>query len=390
MKIQPFIFLMAVSAMFFAADWPHWRGGDYTSISKEKGWFKRKTAKHLWKTNVGKGYAAVSIADGRAYTLGNAGALDTIYCFDAKTGKVIWTKKYKCVSGSYPGSRSTPAIEKGKVYSMSRAGDLFCLDAKTGKEIWSVHIAKKFGIRPPGWGLASSPLLYKNLILINVGQYGLALKKTTGDKVWFSGKAKSGYATPTLFKSGRRILAAMFAANSLVVVDVLSGRKQWSYAWKTAYDVNAADPEVIGSSIYISSGYGKGGALVSGKGVKRYFNKNIRSHFGSMVVYQGYIYGVDGQAGSRSNGLVCMNAATGKKVWAFDTGFGAHIMADEKIIFLSNNGDLIVADASPRAYTERSRTRRVLSRNCWTMPTLANGRIYCRNHKGDVVCVTYK
>src|ERR1039458_211711 len=80
-------------------DWPRWRGPDLNGISREKGWQAQWPAdgpKQLWKASVGTGFSSITVAGGRAYTMGNEADTDTIYCFDAVTGKPIWKYTYAC------------------------------------------------------------------------------------------------------------------------------------------------------------------------------------------------------------------------------------------------------------------------------------------------------
>ena len=65
---------------------------------------------------------------------------------------------------------------------------------------------------------------------------------------------------------------------------------------------------------------------------------------------------------------------------------GSLMMADGKMIIMSEKGDLVTADASPEAYQEISRVK-LLDKTCWVVPVLANGQIYCRNNLGEMVCV---
>lgn len=85
--------------------------------------------------------------------------------------------------------------------------------------------------------------------------------------------------------------------------------------------------------------------------------------------------------------MKCVAWDTGDVKWADKSfGQGSLLIADGKIIGLSEKGELMVADASPEGFKPISRVQ-VLGGKCWTTPVLSNGRIYCRNAKGDVVCV---
>ena len=60
-----------------------------------------------------------------------------------------------------------------------------------------------------------------------------------------------------------------------------------------------------------------------------------------------------------------------------------------KILTVTDGGELIIADASPAGYKQLAKAK-VLNKPCWTMPVLANGKIYCRSQPGDLVCLDVK
>jgi outer membrane protein assembly factor BamB len=373
-----------------ASDWYRWRGPDANGISRETGWLVKwpdAGPRQLWKTSVGTGFSSMTVSGGRVYTMGNANNTDTIYCFDAKTGAPVWKHPYpteldpKYYEG---GPSATPAVDGDRVYAMSKKGDLFCLNSASGETVWSRNVHKELGAEIPTWGFAGSALVEGDLLILDVGSAGAALNKQTGKTVWFSGKGPSGYSTPVPFNSGQDRCVAILGSKALVAVKVADGKPLWSFPWVTLYDVNAADPVIADGKAFISSGYDHGCALLDisgGKPALLWQNKNMRNHFSSSVLWNGSIYGVD------ENELKCLALDTGEVKWSERTfGKGSVTLADGKLIALGEKGELFVADASPQVFKPVSRAQ-VLGGKCWTAPVLADGRIYCRNAKGDVVCL---
>ena len=117
----------------------------------------------------------------------------------------------------------------------------------------------------------------------------------------------------------------------------------------------------------------------------------MRNHINSCVLLDGFLYGVDGQEMEPdSMRLKCLDFPTGAVKWEFaGIGGGSFTIADHKIIALSGKGELMVAEASPDGFKPSARAQ-VLGGKCWTVPVLANGRIYCRNARGDLVCLDVK
>jgi len=136
--------------------------------------------------------------------------------------------------------------------------------------------------------------------------------------------------------------------------------------------------------VFVSSGYNRGATLVKVEGNKTstvWEDKNMRNHFNSCLLWKGHLYGID------EDQLRCLVFDTGEVKWTEKSvGKGSLLIADGKLIVLSDKGELMVADPSPEGFKPISRAQ-VLSGKCWTTPVLSNGRIYCRNAAGDVVCL---
>lgn len=369
-----------------AADWPQWRGPLRTGISAEKGWNYRWGAsgpREVWSANVGEGYSMAVVKSGRLYTMGNSGGKDVVSCLDAATGRKIWNFSYACPAGDYGGPRATPTVDGAAVYTLSREGLAHCLNAATGKVIWSRDLRKETGGETPRWGFAGSPLVHAGKVYYNVGGNGIALDGG-GRVVWKSRGGTAGYSSPLLFGSGKQQALLLFTAPGLVAVNPQTGKQLWQFPWDTSYDVNAADPIQFGEHVFISSNYGRGGALLKVSGGQPsviWQNRNMRNHFNSCVLVGSQLYGND------ENTLKCIDAATGQERWrSRGMGKGGLIAADGKLIVMTERGELLVVQATPERYTELARAR-VLDGTCWTAPTLANGMIYARNHEGKLVCL---
>jgi outer membrane protein assembly factor BamB len=370
-------------------DWYRWRGPDLNGISKETGWNAQWPAegpKQLWKASVGTGFASFSVSQGRVYTMGNSNNTDSVFCLDARTGKVVWQHSYPCplAPNNFEGGPcATPTVADGRVYTFSRKANLLCLDAVKGNVIWAKNLNQELGLEIPNWGCAGSVLIEGKLLVLNMGSAGVALDPLSGKVAWVSGKTPGAYTTPLPLNIGADRCLAILSRQALIFVKPEDGKQIFSYPWKTSYDVNAADPIVDGDKVFVSSGYNHGGALlkVSGPPQKVWENKNMRNHFNSCVLWQGYLYGPD------DSGLRCLAFDTGDLKWTYGGfGKGSLMVADGKLVALSEKGELIIAEPTPAEFKPISRAK-VLTGKCWTTPVLSNGHIYCRNAVGDVVCL---
>lgn len=377
------------------ADWPNYRGPNHDGITSETNWTSNWPAggpKKLWTKSLGIGFASMAVADGRVYTAGNTGKsgnTDIVFCFDAKTGRDIWTHAYPCpLQPNYyeGGTLATPTMDAGKVYVLSKMGDLFCLDAAQGTVIWQKQLNKGMGFASPTWHFSSSPLIVDDMLILNIGDAGLALNKNTGALIWENGKGKCGYSTPMPYSMNGQPGLAIFGMNSVLAVSPTDGKKLWELPWKTKHDVNAADPIVSGNKVFITSGYGRGCALLAindGRVDKIWESKTVRAQMNCLVLRDGYLYGFDDKI------LKCVRMADGNEQWADRSmGKGSLMMsADGRLIIMGDESELVIARAEPDKLEVLARAQVLSEEKCWTTPVLANGRIYARNTPGDFVCL---
>jgi outer membrane protein assembly factor BamB len=388
---------VAVSGVFSlsANDWPHWRGPDRNGISIETGWKSQWPSAGpamAWKAQAGLGFSSVVVTEGRAFTAGHADEKDTVFCFDANTGKVLWKHSYPSELGDKyfdGGTTGTPTVDGDRVFWLGRWGDTFCFNAADGKVIWNKNVQIETKARVPDWGFTGAPLVFGDKLILNVGDAGLALDKKTGAIVWQSAPKSAGYSTPLPFKQGNDTFTVFGSAESYVAVNPQHGQEAWRIRWLTQYGVNASDPIIDGEQVFVSTGYGKGAALFKLGGatpVEVWKSKALRTQMNAAVLHQGHLYGVDGDTTEKAS-LKCIDFATGAEKWK-QTGFGSGgiIIADGKIIALSGTGELMIAPATPDGFKPTSRAQ-VLGGKCWTAPVLANGRIYCRNSRGDIAVI---
>jgi len=380
---------IAVGASSVAADdWPHWRGPHHDGISREINWLDEGRPDDVWRGNVGLGHSSFAIAGGRLYTLGydaKAG-LDTVYCLDAATGAEIWRHSYSCAiwdDGHTGGTLTTPAVDGDAVYTSNREGRLFCFDAATGTIRWQRHLAEDFDLTPSRYGFAASPLILDDMLIMNVDRT-IAFDKATGEVLWRTealyGRA---FSTPTAFEDAGQPRLAVFNGLGLVILDRSNGRELATHPWARRSETNPATPIVAGDRFFISAGYGEGCALLAldGEGglTPVWESRVMCNKVGTSVLIDGHLYGFD------ESMLKCIDLE-GQERWRVrGFGMGCLAAAGDRLIIMTSKGELVVADASPEAFRERSRAKVLDGGTYWAVPVLSEGRIYCRNSEGDLV-----
>lgn len=398
MRISLTIILSGIISSLDAADWPNWQGPNYNGISSETEWDPDKIGNVIWKAQVGVGFAGVSVSKGRLYTLGHDGkrrdGSETVYCFDAKNGKEIWSDTYK--AELLPrlhegGPAATPTVHLGKVYSLGKDGKFKSYNAKDGKKLWERDLLKDSAMQKPAeWGFAGSPLIVGEMIVVEAA-HTIAYSLREGEIIWKSERFKPAYASPVLFNFGGKDLLITLKTEGLVILEASTGKTVTINEWKTRFSTNATTPMVIDNKVFISTGYGRGCGLYNfdGKRLKEvYSNKAISNHMANCVVIDKHLYGISGNThGAEKKELVCMEFETGKVKWK-EGGFGCGTVtaADGKLIVFSERGELAVGVASPKKFESLAREQ-VNRGRCWTVPVLSNGIIYTRNASGNLVAV---
>jgi outer membrane protein assembly factor BamB len=392
------VFAVGASARMMGADWPSFRGTKHDGISAETISWPKDGPKQKWKINVGIGHSAVSVVGDRAYTMGNANSTDTVFSIDIATGKVVWTHAYPCNEKvgikEYDGPFATPTVANGVVYTLSRKGDLFALNAKDGKVIWGRNIVQEDDVRPPGFGgLAGSPLILGDKLIVNASSGGMAIDAKTGKTLWKSGMGSGGHATPVPMRIGEKTYLAIHSPRALTIVDAADGKEFWTTERRQPIGVNAPDPVVEGSKVFVTAGRAFGGALFDVTGAKTplWEQVGLSSHWHTSVLVKGFLYGPDGNnsegAGKSPTSLRCVDWKTGEIKWTEPKlGFNGLIAVGGKLLVLTETGDLVLVEASPDGYKELG-SANVIEGRAFTAPAFANGKAYVRNTRGDVVSV---
>jgi outer membrane protein assembly factor BamB len=386
-------------------EWPQWRGPRRSGVSAETSWradWPAKGPRAIWKKKAGAGYSSLAVANGRVYTMLREDDDEAVICWNAQTGKQIWKHTY---AGKYakhkfdadygPGPRSTPTVDGDFVYAVGATGIFHCLRADTGKVEWRKDLLEQFGADNIRWGVSFSPLVDGDLVFTNPGGPNsgslAAFDKISGKLKWRNLDDAAGYSSPVVSTARGVRQIVFFTASGLVGVAPDTGDLLWRFPWETNYGCNIATPIAVSNYIFISSGYGRGCAVVevdkdaSGglRALRVYEHNEMCTHFSSSVLYKGHIYGFN------ESKLTCMDFRTGKTLWK-ESGFkkGSLLIADGRLIVLGANGKLAAGPADPGGFKATS-SFQVSREKCWTAPVLAEGKLFVRD-ESHVICLDVK
>jgi outer membrane protein assembly factor BamB len=367
---------LTVSLVFAEAeDWPSLRGPFLNGVSKAAMANLEDDPEILWKVDGPGGNASLVLVDGLAYTYGTKA--ENVLCLDAANGKKVWSHSVDEWYG-----QQTPTVANGKlfIHSYTEKTKVWCFDAKSGDVIWEKDLPNPEGER--NWGQAGSPLVVGGMVIFNCGE-GVAMDCETGDFIWkFEGLP--GMATPVLFKYKGKDAVALFVGTRLVARDLKSGDELWSIPWKTNSAVNAHLPLIFDEKVLINSGYGLNPALYDFSSgapalVWAYEKRQVGYAFAGSVMHDGLIYGFF------DNALACLDPMAGSLRWR-ESGSGSVLLIDGKLLWLSERGEMKIAPVSAKGF-ESVVTAQVHGGITRNNPAYVDGKLFVKNDKGSVVCV---
>ena len=394
--------LTLASSHAIAEDWPQLRGpqrdGVYRGDDLGDPW-PASGPPVVWQKDIGHGFANVAVANGRVILFHRLGNEEVVEALDAKTGEKIWSFAYPTTYrdgfGFDPGPRASPVIAGSQVYTFGAQGVLHCLRFTDGKKVWSLDTHRKFGVTKGFFGAASTPVVDGTRLFLNVGGRDgaglVALDKDVGRVLWTATGDEASHSSPVVASFGGKRHVVFYTRAGLQAVDPATGDVRFHQQWRSRSraSVNAAMPLVIGDRIFLSSSYGTGAILlkVRGSEVEKVWSSDetLSNHYSTSVYHDGHLYGFHGRQ-EYGQEFRCVDLETGKVRWS-EPGMraGTVTLAGGRLLILRENGELILAEASPAGFKSLARAK-ILDGVVRAYPALANGLLYARNEK-RLVCV---
>ncbi|MFC1600932.1 PQQ-binding-like beta-propeller repeat protein [Candidatus Sumerlaeota bacterium] len=395
-----------------ADDWRQYNGnsGDRTSTETigTITWSQASPPTPIWEITTANGFSSFSVADGKAFTLESrlhTGVLhEFCVAYRASDGEQLWASPLTGAGpydgggdegGGGDGPRSTPTCDGERVYVLDCRLNLYCFNDETGAEDWSKNIVADYGGRNISWQNAASPLLAGELVVLAGGgatQSFLAFNRTNGALAWATNvDQRMTHASPVAATIHDVPQIIFFARSGLFAVRASDGIELWRQAFPYSTST-AASPVVCGNYVYCSAGYNVGAGLyeITKPGatfipVQIWRKPNqLENQWMTPVFYNGYVYGLYGQKDYGTAPLMCVEMITGDVEWS-QPGFGmGNLMrVGDKLVVLAENGNVVIVEATPTAYTEITRAD-MLAGKCWSSPVLSDNRIYARSTTNGV------
>jgi len=406
------------------ADWPQWRGPDRDGVWRETGiveTFARPELKPRWIAAVGPGYSGPTVAGDRVFLTDRVTApeqQERVLCFDRVSGRPLWTHAYRCVYQDVDyalGPRAAVTVADGRAFSLGTMGHAHCLDVQDGKVIWSRNLAAELQASINVWGISSAPLVAGDLVIFLVGGQPdaclVALEVKTGRERWRALDGKASYSSPRLIRQNGRDVLLAWTAHWLAALDPQSGKVAWQMPYKpTKMILNVSDPvlDEAGEHVFLSAFY-DGAALyrLNGDaqptlrwkraGVSERKTDALHSIIMTPFIRDGHVYGIDSYGEMR-----CLNLANGDRVWE-DTSLLANgrwatahfVQHGDRTWITTEKGEVVIARLTPQGFERISSAHFIApetplrSRNhpiAWSHPAYAHRSLFARNDS-QLVCI---
>jgi outer membrane protein assembly factor BamB len=369
-------------------EWPGFRGPQRDGVihgSRIAADWDASPPSELWRRPIGPGWSSFAVAADRIFTQEQRGEAEVVAAYDRATGQPVWAHEDPVrfwESNGGAGPRSTPTLADGRVYTLGATGVLNVLDAATGRVIWTRNAAEDVKAAVPHWGFTSSPLLYQDLVIIQVGGL-VAYDRATGGQRWVGKTRRGSYSSPHLVTVGGTEQIVQLNGFGAISVSPRDGTELWQFAWEGAPIIQPAS--IAGGDLLIASGDMMGGMGLKRLGIARtgdvwvaqekWTSRGLKPYFNDVVLHKGHAYGFDGSI------LSCVELETGERRWKggrYGQGQMLLLADQDLLLVLAEEGDLALVRASPDGFVELSRVKAIDGKT-WNHPVLTGNTLLVRN-----------
>lgn len=380
-----------------AGDWPQILGPNRTGVAVGETLLKEWPAdgpNQVWSKPVGSGFAGVSVVGKTAIVFHRKANEEIVEAVNIADGETLWTSpapcNYRSGVSSDSGPRCVPLIHQSQVVTFGAAGNLRCLDFASGKEQWARDVQTDFGAPEGYFGSGSTPVIYKDLVIVNVGSRKsaaiVAFNLNSGKTVWQTFDDTASYSAPLITTvNGKDVAIAVTRMNALLL-DPASGKLLSEFPFgMRGPTVNGASPVMVGNKVLLSSSYRVGSVLATVgdkfSDIRNSGESLLATQYATPIVDGNVVFAVDGRQDSGDATVKCFDPLKEEILWqksGFD--YGTLIRADSQYLFLTCGGELIRFADSTLAYKQISR-QQILNATGqgYRLPAISGGKLFVRD-----------
>jgi outer membrane protein assembly factor BamB len=391
------VVLLLLTAVADAEQWPGWRGprGDGTSLETSVPIRWSSTDKVFWKASIpGKGHSSPIVWDNRIFltTCLEKDEKRMLLCLDRADGKILWQRevlqaKLERKHNLNSFASATPATDGKHVwvtFLQDPTMQVACYDFD-GKKVWQRSPGEFHSIQ----GFCSSPVLYKDLVIINGDQdaeaWIVALDKVTGSERWRADRPNRtrSYCTPLIVDAAGKKQLIQSGSKCVAGYDLDTGKLIWIVDGPTEQFVSSM--VFTDNVLFLTAGFptfhlmairpdGEGNVS---KTHVLWDDQRAADYVPSPIAQGKYFFFVN------DNGVAagCIVAKTGERVWTHRLGrhhSASPVSAGGYLYFLDDDGNTFVLKAAPKFELV---SRNPLGEECYASPAVSRGQIFIRTLK---------
>ena len=398
------------------SDWPRFRNSDFSNLAEFDGGldFNLENSKVLWKLKLGEGYAAAVVWQNRVYILDYDEKLeaDSLRVFSLADGRELWRRYYKIkIRRNHGKSRTVASVQNGKVLTFGPLGHLMCADAISGDLLWTKDLTAEFGAEIPQWYAGQCPLIDGDCAVIGIGGKEVLLAGfdlNTGKMLWKvdnSLKIKMSHSSVMkmeFFGKPQYVYCGIGGIVGISADKADAGTLLWSCdTWRP--NVFAPSPvKISDSQIFLTAGYGAGGAILSLEQDSGKFSAKILKSWKAKqgaaceqqtpIVFKNRLLTILPKDAGGNNSLMavcdiqsdCKIISTSPRDTRF--GIGPYMAVNDKILVLDDNGILTVLDMEGDSLKISSRKKVLPGADSWGPMAFSSGLLLLRDST-ELVCL---
>ena len=371
------------------AEWPGFRGplrdGIIRNVRINTDWTATPPIE-IWRRPIGPGWSSFAVRGDLMYTQEQRGNDEMVSCYRVSTGQPVWRHRdpvrfYESNGGAGP--RATPTIHDDRVFAHGATGILNALDPQTGKVIWTRNTATDTKREVPYWGIASSPLVIQNLVVVAAASTLAAYDVANGELKWQGPRYGGGYSSPHRLTLDGVEQIVLLGGPGAISVNPADGQVLWIHDWEPGPMVQPAitdDGDILVNHVVATGGVATRRLRVT-KGPngwnqeEKWTSTGLKPNFNDFVVHKGHAYGFD------NNILASINLETGQRAWKggrYGNGQLVLLQDSDVLLVTSEDGELALVSATPDKYTEIAKIR-IFESKTWNHPVIVRDLLLVRN-----------
>lgn len=347
--------------------------------------------KEIWRRKLGGGYAGILVKDDRLFTMYRRGDAEVVVALDAKSGKTVWEYSYAAKPAKSQnlqfgsGPNASPLIVGDRLFTVGFVNTLHALDVATGKLLWSKDLTEAFGTPLLEFGYASSPVPYKDWIVLLTGgkKYGaVGLEPETGKVAWTAPPVPLSYSTPQVARVDGEDLLVFMAPTEVVAISIASRKIAWRHPLQNQWDTNVLGPWFGDDDLVYISTSGDAGSktlrVAKGEVKEVASNLKVKSTTGSVIRNGDTVFT---SAGSL---LTAHDIRSGDILWQERGYKDANILqVGKQALLLGTDGMLTLAKLD-RERIEVRAAHQVLEDPALTPPAMSGTKLFLRDQQSIV------